>query len=112
MRAEAAETKVSADSKLAEARRMAEDAQNKFSEAEAKLRAAESLQADANRYHRSAERKLQEVEAREEDLTRRILSFKSEYVFHLVCTIYEAMLLYLLCLCVVWFLGLDCLNNQ
>ncbi|XP_030455729.2 protein CROWDED NUCLEI 4 [Syzygium oleosum] len=78
MRAESAETKVAAENKLSEAHSMVENAQKKFTEAEAKLQAAESLQAEANRYHRLAERKLQEVGAREDDLTRRILSFKSE----------------------------------
>ncbi|KAK2656742.1 hypothetical protein Ddye_009794 [Dipteronia dyeriana] len=78
LRAEAAETKVAAESKFAEARGMVENAQKKFAEADAKLHAAESLQAEANRYHRAAERKLQEVEAREEDLSKRIISFKSD----------------------------------
>ncbi|KAI9166268.1 hypothetical protein LWI28_029261 [Acer negundo] len=78
LRAEAAETKVAAESKFAEARGMVENAQKKFVEADSKLHAAESLQAEANRYHRAAERKLQEVEAREEDLSRRIISFKSD----------------------------------
>ncbi|GAB2283061.1 hypothetical protein Dimus_017592 [Dionaea muscipula] len=78
MRAECAEVKVSAESKIAEARCMSVDAEKKYTEAEAKLHAAESLQAEANRYHRVAERKLQEVEAHEEDLRRRIMSFKSE----------------------------------
>jgi DNA repair exonuclease SbcCD ATPase subunit len=80
MRTESAEIKVSADSKLAEGRRMVEDAQKKFTEAEAKLHSAESLQAEATRYQRTAERKLQEVEAREDDLRKHIISFKSEYV--------------------------------
>ncbi|KAK6923916.1 LOW QUALITY PROTEIN: hypothetical protein RJ641_010116, partial [Dillenia turbinata] len=78
MRAEAAEVKVAAESSLAEARKMADDAEVKFAEAEAKLLAAESLEADASRYHRAAERKLHEVEAREDDLRRHIISFKSE----------------------------------
>ena len=80
MRTESAEIKVSAESKLAEGRIMVEDAQKKFAEAEAKLHSAESLQAEATRYHRAAERKLQEVEAREDELRRRLISFKSEYV--------------------------------
>ncbi|GMY11981.1 protein CROWDED NUCLEI 4 [Fagus crenata] len=78
MRTESAEIKVSADSKLAEGRRMVEDAQKKFTEAEAKLHSAESLQAEATRYQRTAERKLQEVEAREDDLRKHIISFKSD----------------------------------
>lgn len=84
MRAESAEMKVAAQNKLSEAHSMVENAQKKFTEAEAKLQAAESLQAEADRYHRLAERKLQEVGAREDDLTRRILSFKSEYGYLLI----------------------------
>lgn len=78
MRAESAETKVAAECKSAEAHIMIEDAQRKYVEAEAKLHAAESLQAEANRFHRAAERKLKEVEMREDDLSKRIVSFKSE----------------------------------
>ncbi|ONI02676.1 hypothetical protein PRUPE_6G214100 [Prunus persica] len=78
MRAESAETKVAAESKLAEARNMVEGAQKKFTEAEAKLHVAESLQAEASRFHRVAERKMQEVEAREDALRRNILSFKTD----------------------------------
>ncbi|OVA14566.1 hypothetical protein BVC80_1811g31 [Macleaya cordata] len=78
MRAESAETKIAADSKMAEAQNMLEDAQKKFIEAEAKVHAAESLQAEASRYRRAAERKLQEVEEREDELRRRLISFKSE----------------------------------
>lgn len=82
MRAECAETKVAAEIKLTEACSMVEDAQKKFVEAEAKLHAAEALQTEAICFRRTAERKLQEVEAREDDLRRRFISFKSEYVFH------------------------------
>ncbi|KAF8410272.1 hypothetical protein HHK36_002797 [Tetracentron sinense] len=78
MRAESAEMKIAAESKMAEARSMVEDTRKKFTEAEAKLRAAESLQEEANRYHRAAERKLQEVEAREDELRRRLTSFNSD----------------------------------
>lgn len=78
MRAECAEVKVAAESKMAEARSMVEDAQRKYIEAEAKLHAAESLQEEARRSERAASRKLQEVEAREDDLRRRFVSFKSE----------------------------------
>lgn len=81
MRTECAEAKVAAKTKLAEARRRMEDAQEKYTEAESKLRTAESLETEAKRFHRTAERKLQEVEAREDDLRRQIISFKSEYVF-------------------------------
>ncbi|KAK9109799.1 hypothetical protein Sjap_017859 [Stephania japonica] len=78
IRAEYAESKVAADSKMAEARNMLEDAQKKFSEAEIKMCSVESLQEDANRYRRAAERKLQEVEEREDDVRRRLTTFKSE----------------------------------
>lgn len=80
MRAECAETKVAADSKFADAHRLIDEAQRKFTESEAKVRAAESLQAEANRYNSVAERKLRDVEAREDDLRRRTVAFKSEYV--------------------------------
>ncbi|KAL5988325.1 hypothetical protein ACLOJK_036088 [Asimina triloba] len=78
MRAEAAETKVASESKLAEACIMIEDAEKKFLDAKAKLHAAELLEAEAKRYHSTAERKLQEVEAREDELRRRSSHFKSE----------------------------------
>uniref|UniRef100_A0A7N0ZQP6 Protein CROWDED NUCLEI 4-like n=2 Tax=Kalanchoe fedtschenkoi TaxID=63787 RepID=A0A7N0ZQP6_KALFE len=78
MRTESAETKVGAESKLAEAHIKKEDALNKSGEAEARLHAAETLEADAKRYYSNAERKIKEVEAREDDLRRRIMTFKSE----------------------------------
>lgn len=81
IRAESAETKVASEIKLAEARTMMDDAQRRLTEGDAKLHAAESLQAEASRYHSAAERKLQDVEAREDTLRRRMLAFKSEYVF-------------------------------
>lgn len=78
MRTESAETKVAAESRLAEARIMIEDAEKKFSEAETKFRAAKSLQTEATFIQRDAKRKLQEVEAREDDLSRRIVLFKKD----------------------------------
>ncbi|XWS45087.1 hypothetical protein CRYUN_Cryun15aG0106600 [Craigia yunnanensis] len=78
MRAEYAETKVGAESRLAEAGIMIDDAQKKFAEAEAKFHAAKSLQTEASLFQRTAERKLQEVEAREDDLSRRIVLFKND----------------------------------
>ena len=83
MRAESAETKVAAESRLAEAGIMIEDAQKKFAEAETKFHAAKSLQAEATLFQRTAERKLQEVEAREDDLSRRIVLFKNEYAIYI-----------------------------
>ncbi|PPD80868.1 hypothetical protein GOBAR_DD22193 [Gossypium barbadense] len=78
MRTESAETKVAAESRLAEARIMIEDAEKKFSEAETKFRAAKSLQTEATFIQRDAKRKLQEVEAREDDLSRQIVLFKKD----------------------------------
>ncbi|GAU48020.1 hypothetical protein TSUD_183390 [Trifolium subterraneum] len=78
MRTECAETKVAAESKLAEAHQLIDEAQKKFTEAEARVCAAESLRADANRYNSVAERKLRDVEAREDNLRRQIISFKSD----------------------------------
>ena len=83
MRAESAETKVAAESRFAEAHIMIEDAQKKFTEAEAKFHTAKSLQAESSLFQRTAERKLQEVEAREDDLSRRIVLFKNEYVIYI-----------------------------
>ena len=83
IRAESAETKVASESRLQEARIMIEDAQKKFAEAEAKFHIAKSLQAEASLFQRTAERKLQEVEAREDDLSRRIVLFKNEYVLEM-----------------------------
>ncbi|KAE8693375.1 Adenylate kinase 1 isoform 2 [Hibiscus syriacus] len=78
MRAESAETKVAAESRLAEARIMIEDAEKKIAEAEAKFHVAKSLQAEATLIQRDAKRKLQEVEAREDGLCRRIVLFKND----------------------------------
>ncbi|KAL8130513.1 hypothetical protein V2J09_019668 [Rumex salicifolius] len=78
MRVECAEVKVAAESKMAVANKMIEDAQMKLSEAKIKFQAGESLQDEAGRYNRTAERKLHEVEAREDDLRRRIMSFTSD----------------------------------
>ena len=83
MRAESAETKIAAESRLAEAHIMIEDAQKKFAEAETKFHAAKSLQTEASLFQRTAERKLQEVEARENDLSRHIVLFKNEYVIYI-----------------------------
>ncbi|XP_021757469.1 protein CROWDED NUCLEI 4-like isoform X2 [Chenopodium quinoa] len=78
MRTECAEVKVAAESKIAEAHSMFEDAQRKYAEAEAKLHSAESLRDEARRSERAAGRKLQEVESREDDLRRRMAAFKSD----------------------------------
>ncbi|KAJ1414574.1 hypothetical protein SESBI_18824 [Sesbania bispinosa] len=81
MRTECAETKVSAESRFSEASQLIDEAQKKSTDAEAKLRAAESFQAEANPYNSVADRKLLYVEAQEDELSRQIISFKSEYVF-------------------------------
>ncbi|KAJ4966526.1 hypothetical protein NE237_018375 [Protea cynaroides] len=78
MRAESAEMKIAAESKMTEAESMVEDTQKKYTDVETKLHVAESLQAEASRYHRAAERKLQEIEAREDELRRRLISFNSD----------------------------------
>ncbi|KAL1370954.1 protein CROWDED NUCLEI 4 [Arachis duranensis] len=78
MRTECAETKVAAESKIAEAHQLIDEAQKKFTEAEAMMRSAESLQAEANRFTGVAERKLRDVEAREDNLRRQIITFKSD----------------------------------
>nr|CAD1828184.1 unnamed protein product [Ananas comosus var. bracteatus] len=78
MRAELAETKVTYESKLAEANQMMEDAQRKSEEAETKLIAARSLETDSIRTRDSALRSLQDVEAREDELRRRLVSFQFE----------------------------------
>ncbi|KAL4377318.1 hypothetical protein GQ457_02G015510 [Hibiscus cannabinus] len=78
MRAESAETKVAAESRLAEGRIMIQDAEKKIAEAEAKFHAAKSLHAEATLIQRDAKRKLQEVEVHEDDLSRRIVLFKND----------------------------------
>lgn len=78
MRAESAETKLSYENKVAEARQMMEAAQQKFDEAERKLLAAESVHAEASRSRSTALRNLQDVEAREDELRRDRISFKFE----------------------------------
>ncbi|CAH9111329.1 unnamed protein product [Cuscuta europaea] len=78
MRTEYAEAKVAAETQLAEARRLMEDAQKKYTEAESKMCMAESLETEARRFRSTAQRKLNEVEAREDDLRRQILAFKAD----------------------------------
>ncbi|XP_038994840.1 protein CROWDED NUCLEI 4-like [Hibiscus syriacus] len=78
MRAESAETKVAAESRLDEARSMIEDAGKKFAEAEAKFHAAKSLQAEATLIQRDAKRKIQQVEAHEDDFSRRTVLLKND----------------------------------
>ncbi|MQL79482.1 hypothetical protein Taro_011929, partial [Colocasia esculenta] len=78
IRAESAEAKIAAESKLAEAYKNLENAQKKTDEANSKVREAESLRAEASRYERTAAIKLREVEAREDELRRRLILFNSQ----------------------------------
>ncbi|XP_011627553.1 protein CROWDED NUCLEI 4 [Amborella trichopoda] len=78
MRAECAETKVAAETKLAEVRCLVEDAQKKLLAVETKQHTVEALQTETSWQHAVAERKLKEVEAREDELRRQQVSLKSE----------------------------------
>lgn len=77
-RVEWAETKVSYENKLVEARQLSETAQRKLDEAEEKLLSARSLEADASRTRDAARRSIQDVEAREDELRRRLVALQSE----------------------------------
>ncbi|CAN6450673.1 unnamed protein product [Victoria cruziana] len=78
MRSEHAEIKTAAETRLVEAQKLEENAQNLSLTAESRLHAAEALEAEAARHRSVAERKLQEVEAREDALRRKHMSFDSE----------------------------------
>ena len=79
LRAENAEIKYTADSKLAEATALVASLEEKSLDIEAKLRAADAKLAVVSRKSSEIERRSHDVEARESALRRDRLSFVEEY---------------------------------
>lgn len=80
MRAEYAEIKFTADSKLAEVNALAASIEEKSLEVEAKLHAADAKLAEISRKNSEIERKSKDVDAREASVRRERLSWITEYV--------------------------------
>lgn len=95
MRSEHAEIKFTADAKLAEAKSLVTNIEEKSLEVEAKLRSVDAKLAEVSRKTSEIERKSQELNTQENALRRERSSFLAEYALS-----YDRLL--------VWILILDC----